>query len=107
MQIQHLTIYHTTCLSEKREYYTELFSKAIWGDMGEDCASIHLQACEQGWLLHFIRTQSGEPYPLSDTVCNVIDEYEKLLSHEEVFDLLAMHRKLDEFEEMMNRYSNN
>lgn len=80
-------------------FYTDLFSKPIWGDMGEDSASIYLSVIDNTWHLHFIRTQSGEPFPLSETVCNVIDEYEKDLNDEELYDFLMLHRKLIEFEE--------
>ena len=76
---------------------------SFFTDMGEDTASITLTVMENTWHLHFIRTQSGEPYPLSDTVCNVIDEYEKDLTNEEVFEFLAHHNILKEFEDAVSK----
>lgn len=83
-------------------FYTDLFSKPIWGNMGEDSASIYLSVVHDSWHLHFIRTQSGEPYPLSETVCNIIDEYEKDLTDDEVYDFLMLHKKTKEFEDFLN-----
>lgn len=80
-------------------FFTDIFTKPIWGDMGEDTASITLTVVNDTWHLHFIRTQSGEPYPLSDTVCNVIDEYEKDLTDEELYEFLAHHNIMKEFED--------
>ncbi len=34
------------------------------GDNGEDCASVTIHPTKEGWHLHYIRTQSGIPYPL-------------------------------------------
>lgn len=83
------------------QFFTDLFSKPIWGDMGEDSASIYLSVVNDSWHLHFIRTQSGEPYPLSETVCNIIDEYEKDLTDDEVYDFLMLHKKTKEFEDFL------
>lgn len=98
MKLQDLSAYRTTLSTTDFMYRADLFSKAIWGDMGEDCASIHVCAKQDHWHLHFIRTQSGEPYPLADTVCNVIDEYEKDMDDEALFDLLSMHQLLQDFQ---------
>ena len=68
MKLQELSTYRKKLSSTDFIYRADLFSKAIWGDMGEDCASIHVSAQDDHWHLHFIRTQSGEPYPLADTV---------------------------------------
>ncbi|MEG0366382.1 MAG: hypothetical protein RR585_06075 [Coprobacillus sp.] len=87
---------------QSNQFYTDLFSKPIWGDMGEDSASIYLSVVDDSWHLHFIRTQSGEPYPLSETVCNIIDEYEKDLTDDEVYDFLMLHKKTKEFEDFLN-----
>lgn len=94
-------LYKVKQMFQEHSFYTDLFSKPIWGDMGEDSASTYLSVMHNKWHLHFIRTQSGEPYPLSDTVCNVIDEYEKDLTDDEVFDFLMLHKKMKEFEEFM------
>ena len=98
MKLQELSTYRKKLSSTDFIYRADLFSKAIWGDMGEDCASIHVSAQDDHWHLHFIRTQSGEPYPLADTVCNVIDEYEKDLDDEALFDLLSMHQLIQDFQ---------
>lgn len=87
---------------KKLLYYTDIFSKPIWGDMGEDCASIRLTSNEEEWMLNFIRTQSGEPYPLSETVCNIIDQYEKVLNDNQLYDFLLLHNKLKEFQEFVD-----
>lgn len=104
MILQDLKIFHEICAQNDISYYTDLFSKSIWGDMGEDCASITIRTYKDQWLIHFIRTQSGEPYPLSETVCQVLDEYEKVLSHEALYDMLSLHRKLDEFENFIKMH---
>lgn len=103
MRIFQLKDYKNTFIEENISFYSDIFTKPIWGDMGEDTASITLTVIENTWHLHFIRTQSGEPYPLSDTVCNVIDEYEKDLTDEEVFEFLAHHNILKEFEDAVSK----
>ena len=99
MQPQKLSELRKYFAETKLQFFTDLYTKAIWGDMGEDCASIYLSANREAWHLHFIRTQSGEPYPLSENVCNVIDEYEKELNYNEAYDLLMLHNKMKEFED--------
>lgn len=101
MTLQQLANYRQHFQEHKTSFYTDIFSKAIWGDMGEDCASVTITTHENIWHIHFIRTQSGEPYPLSDTVCNVIDEYEKDVCDEELYEFLAHHSILKEFEDAM------
>lgn len=97
MKLQDLTNYRIQLAESSFVFRSDLFSKPIWGDMGEDCASITLTPQKDHWHLSFIRTQSGEPYPLAQTVCNVIDSYEKTLSDEQAFDLLSMHQLLQGF----------
>lgn len=103
MDITKLTSYKYNYIKKKHSFFTDIFTKPIWGDMGEDTASITLTVIENTWHLHFIRTQSGEPYPLSETVCNVIDEYEKDLTDEEVFEFLAHHNIMKEFEDAISQ----
>jgi len=103
MTIQTINDYKNKFISSNYSFFTDIFTKPIWGDMGEDTASITLSVMENTWHLHFIRTQSGEPYPLSNTVCNVIDEYEKDLTNEEVFEFLAHHNILKEFEDAVSK----
>lgn len=103
MTLQQLSDYKQTFATKHFAFFTDIFTKAIWGDMGEDTASITLSVKDDAWHLHFIRTQSGEPYPLSETVCNVIDEYEKTLSDEEVYEFLAHHSIIKEFEDAVSR----
>lgn len=79
-------------------FQAEVFNKAIWGDMGEDSAQIALTIAQDTWHLAFIRTQSGEPSPFDDFVCNIIDQYEKNLLDDEVYDMLALHTLLADFE---------
>lgn len=97
MTLHDLATYRTRFVQKNYTFFTDIFSKPIWGDMGEDCASVTITADERQWHLHYIRTQSGEPLPLSDTVCNVIDEYNKLLSDEDLFEFLAHHGIQKEF----------
>lgn len=99
MTLQKLILYKTAFQKLELTFFTDIFSKAIWGDMGEDCASVTITASETLWHVHFIRTQTGEPLPLSETVCNVIDEYEKELDDEELFEFLAHHNITKEFED--------
>ena len=40
MKLQELSTYRKKLSSTDFIYRADLFSKAIWGDMGEDCASI-------------------------------------------------------------------
>lgn len=105
MQKNKLCFYKDQFKSNGSTYYTDIFSKPIWGDMGEDSASIYLSVKNNTWHIHFIRTQSGEPYPLSDTVCNIIDEYEKDLTDDELYDYLMLHNKMKEFEEFVTFHS--
>lgn len=98
MTITQLAIARINFISCNKPFFTDIFTKSIWGGMGEDIASITLTVIDNSWHLHFIRTQSGQPYPFSDTVCNVIDEYEKNLSDEELYEFLAHHSILNEFE---------
>lgn len=97
MKLQDVTTYRKKLTGSDFIFRADLFSKAIWGDMGEDCASITLTAQGDHWHVSYIRTQSGEPYPLADTVCNVIDSYEKELNDEQTFDFLSMHQLLQGF----------
>lgn len=70
--------------------------------MGEDCASVSITSTKHNWHIHFVRTQTGEPLPLSETVCNIIDEYEKDVNDEELFEFLAHHNITKEFEDSIN-----
>lgn len=97
MNLQELSDLKITVEQEQILYYTDLFTKAIWGDMGDDTASVEITVQQGKWHLHYIRTQSGEPYPLSPTVCNLIDEYNKYMSDSELYDFLTLHQKLQEF----------
>lgn len=98
MTLQKLKLYKIAFQEHAFTFFTDIFSKAIWGDMGEDCASVTISTTKDLWHIHFIRTQTGEPLPLSDTVCNVIDEYEKDLNNEELFEFLNHHNIMKEFE---------
>lgn len=40
MKKEDLTLYKSVFQTKKLKYYTDLFNKPIWGDMGEDSASI-------------------------------------------------------------------
>ena len=99
MTIQTINDFKNKFIIINYAFFTDIFTKPIWGDRGEDTASITLTVVNDTWHLHFIRTQSGEPYPLSDTVCNVIDEYEKDLTDEELYEFLAHHNIMKEFED--------
>ena len=103
MKLQELSAYREQHKDTNFVYHCDLFSKPIWGDMGEDWASITLTIQQDHWHLSFIRTQNGEPYPLAKTVSNVIDAYEKQLSDEQVFDLLSMHQLLHDFESSISK----
>lgn len=100
MQIQDLTTYKNKLKNTSFTFRAELFNKAIWGDMGEDSAQITITIDTQhdAWHLAFIRTQSGDPSPFDDFVCNVIDEYEKDMQDAQLYDTLAMHSLLSDFE---------
>lgn len=82
-------------------FYAELFCDDIWGDNGEDCASITILPKEEGWYLHYIRTQSGIPYPFAAHTSKIIDEYEKVLQDEEFYDYLLLHGLQDTFFEYL------
>lgn len=102
MRTKELSAYRQQFLGASFSFYTDIFTKAIWGDMGEDTASVTITIQNDCWHIHFIRTQSGEPYPLSDTVCNIIDEYEKDLSDDRLYEFLAHHGILQEFTNYVN-----
>lgn len=75
----------------------DLFCDDIWGDNGEDCATIHIQPKEDAWHLQYVRTQSGIPYPFAQHTSILINRYEKLLSDEELFTYLTMHHLQEQF----------
>ncbi len=102
MRTKELSAYRQQFSNIPFSFYTDIFTKAIWGDMGEDTASVTITIENDYWHMHFIRTQSGEPYPLSDTVCNIIDEYEKDLSDDRLYEFLALHGILQEFANYVN-----
>lgn len=98
MNLQSLQIFHKN-INNDFQFQAEIFNKAIWGDMGEDSAQITITIKDDTlWHLHFIRTQSGDPSPFDDFVCNVIDEYEKDLDDNSLYDVLTMHQLLIDFE---------
>lgn len=105
MVVKDLMQYRNICPSQFI-FQAEIMNKAIWGDMGEDSAMITITPGEknQRWHLHFIRTQSGDPSPFDDFVCQIIDEYEKELHDDALFDLLALHALLIDFERAMKKY---
>lgn len=87
------------------QFQAEIMNKAIWGDMGEDSAMITITCVNKAyWQYHYIRTQSGDPSPFDDFICEVIDEYEKELSDEALYDVLALHTLLPDFEQAMHQY---
>lgn len=56
MRIQELASYR----NEKNfssPFYAELFCDDIWGDNGEDCASVTIHPTKEGWHLHYIRNK--------------------------------------------------
>lgn len=104
MNLQTIKTYRCALNDRDFCFRAELFNKAIWGDMGEDSAAISLSVKNELWHVSYIRTQSGEPYPLAETVCNLVDTYEKDLNDEQVYDYLSMHRLLQDFEYSVTSY---
>lgn len=104
MKQSDLTMYAKMLNNTTFAFHTDLFSKPIWGDMGEDCASITIRAHDNVWHLTYIRTQNGEPYPLAETVSNLIDSYEKEMDEDALYDYLSMHRLLQEFQSAIEQY---
>lgn len=92
-----LTMYREQ-LTKDFSFHAEVFNKPIWGDMGEDSAQVTITLKEQAWHIAFIRTQTGEPSPFDEFVCNIIDKYEKELTDEALYDMLALHALLSDFE---------
>lgn len=102
MTVQELASIHETLKQRNIPFYTDIFSDDIWGDMGVDTASVHVIAKQDGWHLHYIRTQSGIPYIFADYVSNIVDEYHKELTHEQFYDFLNLHNLLKEFTDFIN-----
>ncbi len=78
-------------------FIQDLFCDDIWGDNGEDCATIRIQPKQDHWLLQYTRTQSGIPYPFAQHTSIIIDCYEKLLNDDELFTYLTMHHLQEQF----------
>lgn len=97
MIVQELTTKRSLFQNKDFHFQAEVFNKAIWGDMGEDSAQITITCTKDEWHLAFLRTQSGEPSAFDDFVCNIIDQYERTLSDEQLYDILTLHRLLPEF----------
>ena len=75
----------------------DLFCDDIWGDNGEDCATVRIQPKQEYWHLHYTRTQSGIPYPFAQYTSIVIDNYEKQLNDDELVTFLTMHNLQNQF----------
>lgn len=105
MQLQDIQFYRTLCKEKQIIYHTDIFTKFIWGDMGEDTASISIQIIDNHWHMHFIRTQSGEPSYNSGFMCNVIDQYERMWNDNELYTYLLDRSLCDEFEAFMKPYT--
>lgn len=86
-------------------FHAEVLSRCIWGDMGEDSACVDIHVIEQGWSLHYIRTETGEPSAFDEFQCNVIDEYTKELQDEQLYEFLAHHALFPEFELAYSTFS--
>lgn len=99
MNVNDLRTYRNEEKKSNFIFRAELFNKAIWGDMGEDSAQISVSINNPYWHYSFIRTQSGDPSPFDDYVCNIIDQYEKDIDDEQFYDILAMHALLADFEQ--------
>lgn len=95
--MEQMQAYRELFIQHELAYYADIFNKAIWGDMGDDTASISIQATDSCWKLSFIRTQSGEPSAYSGFVCQVIDEYEKQFNDQEMHDYLIFHNLWQDF----------
>ena len=96
MRIQELASYR----NEKNfssPCYAELCCDDIWGDNGEDCASVTIHPTKEGWHLHYIRTQSGIPYPFAPHTSKIVDEYEKDVNDEQFYDYLLLHNLQEAF----------
>lgn len=99
MTVQKLSSLHSDFQMQQLAYHTDIFTKFIWGEMGEDVASITITALPGSfWKLTYIRTQNGEPYFGSGTISNLIDQYEKIFTHEQLYQYLIDRCIMDEFE---------
>lgn len=98
MTLEQLTNHHQQFLNKQLTFYAELFCDEIWCGLGEDCATISIQATPSAWLLHYIRTQNGVPCITSEYTSEVIDEYKKELSNDELYDFLTLHTISDTFD---------
>lgn len=107
MIVQDLKVYKQAFKKAGYTYHTDLFNKAIWGDMGEDSASIALSVKDDAWFLSYVRTQSGEPLPLGGYQNNLIDSYERVLDDDELFEFLTHHNLQKEFESQCMQVSAN
>ena len=93
MDLTNARIHH----KRQTPFITDLFCDDIWGDNGEDCATIHIQPSKDTWHLQYTRTQSGIPYPFAKHTSIVIDTYEKTLTDEQLFTYIMMHNLQDQF----------
>jgi hypothetical protein len=99
MNIDTLKEAHALFLNKNLTYYTDLFCDDILNDTVCDCASIDLKANEEGWNLHYVRTQTGWfNFDQDEQETILIDEYNKKMNHDELYMYIQLHGLQSDFE---------
>lgn len=98
MNINTIINSHKLFLAKDLCLYSDIFCDDILNDLAIDCASIELKANQQGWNLHYIRTQTGWfHFDQDEQETFLIDEYHKQLNHEDLYMYLQLHGLQNDF----------
>lgn len=77
-------------------FYAILFQKDICNEMGEEEASVIIKAKEDGFNLHYLRSEVGTFD--EEEVSRIVDEYEKFMTCDELLDFLSLHQLVYDFD---------
>ena len=106
MNIELLKKAHQLFLNKNLIYYTDLFCDDILNDTVVDCASIDLKAIKEGWNIHYVRTQTGWfNFDQDEQETILIDEYDKVMNHEELYMYSQLHGLQSDFIAFINQNS--
>ena len=90
---------HVLFLQKDLTSYTDLFCDDILNDTVVDCASIDLKATQEGWNIHYVRTQTGWfNFDQDEQETLLIDEYDKQMNHNELYMYIQLHGLQSDFE---------
>ena len=77
-------------------FFATIFHIDLCNDMGEDDATVTITALNDGFLVHYLRSESGVFNDEFD--CRIIDEYKREMNCEQLLDYLVFHQLVSDFE---------